>query len=323
MSENNNSTETKDNSWEQNLISNLVQQGFKEQRASRRWGIFFKLSIMAYLVFVIISTAFLLGGEKQSGGKPHTAIVSLTGEISADTPANADNVITGLQHAFGDKWTRAVILRVNSPGGSPVQSGQINDEIYRLKALHPKIPFYAVVDDMCASGGYYIASAADKIYVDKASIIGSIGVRMDGFGFTGVMGKLGIERRSITAGSNKSLMDPFMPVKPDQAVFMTNLLKTVHEQFIAVVRKGRGARLKETPDMFSGLVWNGQQSVEMGLTDGLGSVETVARDIIKVEKLVDFSIQENAIDRALKKLGMGMATAIPGFSEKAAGITLH
>jgi protease-4 len=215
-----------------------------------------------------------------------------------------------LQAAFKDTNTQGVVLRINSPGGSPVQAGYINDEIKRLRALYPNIPLYAVVEDICASGGYYVAAGADKIYVDKASIVGSIGVVMDGFGFTGTMEKLGVERRALTAGDNKRFLDPFSPVKPEHKAFAEKMLADIHEQFIAVVREGRGKRLKENPDTFSGYVWVGTKSIELGLADALGSVDSVARDIIKAEDIVDFTPRENIAERVARRFGAAMAEAM-------------
>jgi protease-4 len=231
-------------------------------------------------------------------------------------------LITSLQDAFKDKNTQRVILRINSPGGSPVQAGQINDEIRRLRAQYPAIPLYVVVDDICASGGYYVAVAADKIFVDKASLIGSIGVLMDGFGFTGTMEKLGVERRLITAGANKGFLDPFSPLNATQKEYAKQMLAEIHQQFINVVRKGRGTRLKETPDTFSGLIWNGQRGVEMGLADGFGSVESVARDVIKAEEIVDYTTKENFADRLAKRLGVGAMSAL-GFTAHSNGVSLR
>ena len=234
--------------------------------------------------------------------------------IAADQ-ASADSVIGSLQGAFEDKKTKGVILRINSPGGSPVQAGQIYDEIKRLRALHPKIPLYAVVDDICASGGYYVAAGADKIFVDKASIVGSIGVLMDGFGFTDTMEKLGVERRLLTAGENKGFLDPFSPVDPKQEAFAKQMLEEIHGQFIGVVREGRGKRLKETPEMFSGLVWSGEKSIQLGLADGLGTVESVARDVIKAEDIVDYTQQESLAERLAGRLGATMAKAWTPFEK--------
>jgi protease-4 len=215
-------------------------------------------------------------------------------------------VISGLQAAFEDKNTKGVVLRINSPGGSPVQAGQINDEIRRLKTKYPNTPIYAVVEEMCASGGYYVAAAADRIYVDKASLVGSIGVLMDGFGFTGTMEKLGVERRLITAGENKGFLDPFSPMSEKQKEYAQQMLNEIHQQFIAVVKAGRGQRLKESPELFSGLVWNGTKSIELGLADALGSVDSVARDVIKAEDVVDFTREENISERLAKRFGAAM-----------------
>ncbi|NCN23448.1 MAG: S49 family peptidase, partial [Gallionella sp.] len=231
-------------------------------------NIFFRLMTLGFLFAVLLAfTGWLDKSESSLTDGKHTALVDMQGVIAADSAASADNLIPSLQDAFADKGTQGVILRINSPGGSPVQAGQINDEIRRLRAKYPAIPLYVVVDDICASGGYYVAAAADKIYVDKASLIGSIGVLMDGFGFTGTMEKLGVERRLVTAGSNKGFMDPYSAVRPDQQEYAKQMLAQIHQQFISVVRQGRGKRLKETPDTFSGLVWNGQAGVEMGLAD--------------------------------------------------------
>jgi protease-4 len=228
-----------------------------------------------------------------------------------------------LQEAFKDKHTQGVILRINSPGGSPVQSGYINDEIHRLRAKYPNIPLYVVVEDLCASGGYYVAVAADRIFVNKASLVGSIGVLMDGFGFTGTMEKLGVERRLLTAGENKGFMDPFSPRNPRQEEFTRGMLAEIHQQFIAAVKEGRGKRLKETPEMFSGLIWTGAKSIELGLADDFGSVDYVAREVIKAEDVVDFTAHENFADRLAKKFGAGVASALPGFFARYDGASLH
>ncbi len=310
--------------WEQGVLEKLAMSAVQEQRRTRHWGIFFKTLTFAYL-FIVLFLIMGWGGnkaEKSLSGK-HTALVELRGVISADSAASAENVMSGLQEAFKDKHTQGVILRINSPGGSPVQSGYINDEIKRLRVLHPEIPLYVVVEDMCASGGYYVAVAADKIYVNKASMVGSIGVLMDGFGFTGTMDKLGVERRLLTAGENKAFMDPFSPVNPRHKEFVKGMLDEIHQQFIAVVKQGRGKRLKETPDTFSGLIWTGQKSIEMGLADEMGSVESVARDVIKAEDIVDYTNHEGIADRLAKKFGAGMASALPGFSEIFQGMSLR
>jgi len=266
-----------------------------------------------------------VGGKSEGSlsGNKHTALIDLSGVISADSNANADNIIGSLQEAFKDKNTQGIILRINSPGGSPVQAGYINDEIRRLRLLYPQIPLYVVVEDMCASGGYYIAAAADKIFVNKASIVGSIGVLMDGFGFTGTMEKLGVERRLMTAGENKGFMDPFSPRNPKHEEFTRAMLAEIHRQFIDVVKQGRGKRLHETPEMFSGLFWSGEQSIKMGLADEIGSVDSVARDVIKAENIVDFTTHEGIADRLAKKFGAGVASAFPGFGAQVGGMVLR
>ena len=240
----------------------------------------------------------------------HTAIVELRGEISASSVSSAANINEGLKNAFKDKNTQGVILRINSPGGSPVQAGYINDEIQRLRAKYPDIPLYAVIEDICASGGYYVAVAADKIYVDKASIVGSIGVLMNGFGFTGTMEKLGIERRLLTAGKNKGFLDAFSPSNPQQQQYAQGMLNDIHQQFIQVVQKGRGNRLKDKPEIFSGIVWTGKKSIDLGLTDALGSADYVAREIIKAESIVDFTTKENFVERFAKRLGSASTNAL-------------
>jgi protease-4 len=244
-------------------------------------------------------------GNKRDGSstEKHTALVELKGVIAADSKASGDKIINSLQAAFKDKNTVGVVLRINSPGGSPVQAGYINDEIKRLRTKYKDIPLYVVVQDICASGGYYIAAAADKIYVDKASIIGSIGVIMDGFGFTGSMDKLGVERRLITAGANKGFLDPFSPVNAEQQKYAQQMVSEIHQQFIAVVKQGRGKRLKESPEMFSGLVWSGEKSIELGLADGLGSLDSVARDVVKAEQIVDFTADESFSESLARRLG--------------------
>ncbi len=296
--------------WERKVLEKVALAAIAEQRASRRWGIAFKMLVILYLFIVLfLGMGWLKKGGDKSSGK-HTAMVELRGVIASDTQASADNVMTGLQAAFKDSNTQGIVLRINSPGGSPVQAGYINDEIKRLRGLYPNIPLYAVVEDICASGGYYVAAAADKIYVDKASIVGSIGVVMDGFGFTGTMEKLGVERRAITAGENKKFLDPFSPVNPAHKAFAEKMLAEIHEQFIAVVRAGRGKRLKESPELFSGLVWTGPRSIELGLADALGSVDFVARDVIKAEEIVDFTPHENIAERVARKFGAAMAESM-------------
>ncbi len=294
--------------WERDVLEKLALSSVQEQRRSRRWGIFFKALGFIYLFTILFMVSGWFTGDVNKMGK-HTALIDLQGVIASDK-ANADQMISGLKDAFEDKNTQGVIMRINSPGGSPVQAGQINDEIRRQRGLHPNIPFYVVVDDICASGGYYIAVAADKIYVDKASLVGSIGVLMDGFGFTQTMEKLGVERRLITAGANKGFLDPFSPTNPQQEAYAKQMVAEIHAQFIQVVRQGRGKRLKETPDTFSGLVWSGQKSIELGLADGLGTVESVARDVIKAKDIVDFTPHEGIADRLAGKFGVVMANTL-------------
>jgi protease IV len=294
--------------WERQVLEKLALSAIQEQRRSRQWSILFKTLGLLYLFIVLFLAAGWFGGDGVAIPKAHTALIDLQGVIASDQ-ASADSVIGSLQNAFEDKKTKGVILRINSPGGSPVQAGQIYDEIRRLRTLHPQTPLYAVVDDICASGGYYVAAGADRIFVDKASIVGSIGVLMDGFGFTQTMEKLGVERRLLTAGENKGFLDPFSPVDPEQQAFAKQMLEEIHGQFIAVVREGRGKRLKETPEMFSGLVWSGEKSIQLGLADGLGSVESVARDVIKAEDIVDYTRQESLAERLAGRLGATMAKA--------------
>ncbi|MDR1888537.1 MAG: S49 family peptidase [Zoogloeaceae bacterium] len=298
--------------WERKTLEKLAFAALKEQRARRRWGVFFKLATLCYLVIVLAAVMEWTPKRNAGTNEPHTAVVDLSGVIEAQGDASAEKINAALQSAFEDKNTAGIILRINSPGGSPVQSGMIYDEIRRLKKLHPKIALHAVVEDICASGGYFVAAAADKIYVNESSIVGSIGVLMNGFGFTGTMEKLGIERRLLTAGENKGIMDPFSPVNERHKAYLKTLLNEVHQQFITAVRTGRGDRLKETPEVFSGLFWSGATSVSMGLADDFGSVQSVARDVIKAEKLVDYSLRENFAERFAKRLG---ADAASGFGQ--------
>lgn len=291
-----NDSDLKKDNWERNLLEDLVLASLNEQRRARRWGIFFKLITFLYLFILLFFALGWLDDGKVRLTDKHTALIDLRGTITADGMNSADKINSSLRSAFQDKNTRGVILRINSPGGSPVQSGYINDEIRRLRAKYPDIPLYAVVGDMCASGGYYIAAAADKIFVDKASLIGSIGVLMDSFGFTGTLEKLGIERRLLTAGENKTFLDPFSPLDPVQKEHATKLLREVHEQFIQVVKQGRGDRLKNDPEIFSGFVWTGQKSIDLGLADAMGNADYVAREIIKAETLTDFTPREGIAD---------------------------
>ncbi|MDR3299248.1 MAG: S49 family peptidase [Candidatus Accumulibacter sp.] len=296
--------------WERQLLEKIALQSLKEARAKRRWGIFFKLAGLAYLVVLLSLILDWSVADKLVADSKHTALVSVHGAIAAKGDASAERINGALQSAFEDKGTAGVILRINSPGGSPVQAGIVYDEIVRLRKNHPEIPLYAVVEDLCASGGYYIASAADRIFVDKASIVGSIGVLMDGFGFTEAMQFVGIERRLLTSGENKGFLDPFSPLDAGQKAHAETLLQEIHAQFIDVVRKGRGDRLRETPEMFSGLMWTGSQSLKLGLADAFGTVDSVAREVIKVENIVDYSVKENLAERVAKRLGADVSQSL-------------
>ena len=296
--------------WERETLERLVMAQLTEQRAARRWRIGFRLFwTLLFLAGLWYSFHHGKNAANNSTTTPHTALIEIKGEIDADANANAEWIIDSMRQAFEDEGAQAVVLLINSPGGSPVQAGMINDEIKRLKTLHQK-PVYVVVEETCASAAYYIATGADKIFVDKASIVGSIGVLMDGFGFTGLMDKLGVERRLMTAGENKGFLDPFStPTKPQKA-HAQQLLNQIHQQFIAVVREGRGDRLKETPETFSGLFWSGQQAIELGLADGYGTLDTVARDVVKAEDIVDYTRQDNVAERLAKRFGAAMGEAM-------------
>ncbi len=294
---------------EQSAMERLLLAHLEEQRRVRRWGIFFKSLGFLWLFLIIIMIASYDGGEFKPL-KPHTALIEISGEIGGDDGVYADDVIGALNNAFEERHTKGIVLRINSPGGSPVHSGQIYDEIRRLRAEHKNIPLYVVVDDICASGGYYIASAADKIFVDKASIVGSIGVLMDGFGFTESMHKLGVERRLLTAGESKGFLDPFSPLNEKDVAHARQMLDEIHRQFIQVVRQGRGTRLKANEELFTGLVWSGTRSIELGLADGLGSLDYVAREIIKAEDIVDYTPQPDLTDRLVRRLGTAIGKAI-------------
>ena len=297
-----------DKSWK--LLEKTLLAGVQEQRRSRRWGIFFKLLTFVYLLVALALFTPLMDMEKTATrGAGYTALIEVTGMIADKESASADNIVTGLRAAFEDTKVKGIVLRINSPGGSPVQSGYVYDEIRRLRGLHPDIKVYAVISDLGASGAYYIASAADQIYADKASLVGSIGVTAAGYGFVGTMEKLGVERRTYTSGEHKSFLDPFQPQKPEETQFWQGVLDTTHRQFIASVKQGRGERLKdkEHPELFSGLVWSGEQALQLGLIDGLGSASSVARDVIGEKELVDFTVQESPFDRFSRKLGASVA----------------
>jgi len=298
-----------DGKWQRDVIEKLATSALAEQKTARRWGTLFKGLTFAYLFVVLLMALGVMHDGKKSF-EAHTALIDISGVIEAGGEVNAEAVMNSLHEAYESKGTKGIILRINSPGGSPVQAGIINDEIRRQRKLHPAIPVYAVVEDICASGGYYIAAAADKIYVDKASIVGSIGVLMDGYGFTEVMKKVGVERRLMTAGENKAMLDPFSPVNPKHQALAQAMLNEVHEQFKTVVRQGRGARLKESPEVFSGLFWSGEQSIKLGLADALGSADYVAREIIKQEEIVDFTYQEDITSRIAKRIGANVSATI-------------
>ena len=290
--------------WERATLEKLAFAALNEQKASRRWKTLVRLSWLAFFI-VLVWLALHRGSSPSSVTTPHTAVVEIRGEIAEGASASAEFVNSALRAAFEDEGARAVVLLINSPGGSPVQAGMMNDEILRLKAKHKK-PVYAVVEETCASAAYYIAVAADQIYVDKASIVGSIGVLMDGFGFTGLMDKLGVERRLLTAGENKGFLDPFSSQSERQRAYAQTRLNQIHQQFITVVKNGRGDRLKETPEMFSGLFWSGQQAISLGLADQLGSLEFVAREVVKTEDIIDYTRRENVAERLAKRFGAAL-----------------
>jgi len=298
----------RDAAWEREVLEKLAFATLREQRASRRWNIFFRFVTLGLVAFGMW-IAFGFSHQEPEIVGPHTALIEIDGTIETGGAGAADTVIQALNRAYSDDNSVGIILRINSPGGSPVQAGMINDEIVRLRAEFPKKPLFVVVEEICASGGYYIAAAADKIYVNKASIVGSIGVLMDGFGFTGLMDKVGVERRLMTAGENKGFLDPFSPQSTKQKNYAQEMLNEVHQQFIDVVRLGRGSRLKETPEMFSGLFWSGSKAVEMGLADGFGTVDSVARDELKVEDVIDYTQREGLSEKLLKKFGGAVGEA--------------
>ncbi len=307
--------ENKSNSgWERDLIEKIALASITEQTRARRWGIAFKSLLFVYLFAIFGVTVYpKLGEHHGSAGEDHTAIIDLVGQIAEDKDTNADSLIEGLRNAVEDKHTKGIILHANSPGGSPVQSAYVYDEIRRIKKEHPTLPIYTVVSDMCASGCYYIASASDKIFVNPASLVGSIGVLMDGFGFVDGMQKLGVERRLLTAGSHKAMLDPFTPRKENETLYMQNLLNQVHQQFINAVKTGRGSRLKESPEMFSGLVWSGEEGVKLGLVDEFATQKEVAKNLIGAENEVNFTPQERLLDRLAGRLGASFGQAISSF----------
>ena len=304
-----NQSENANQNWERQALEHLLLENLKETRKARRWKAVFRvLTLIVFVGALLTVFDFHLPGRGM-GMEKHTALVTLEGEISSSSMANALDINSSLSAAFENENSAGVVLRINSPGGSPVQAGMMNDEIHRLRKLYPSKPFYVVVEDICASGGYYVAVAGDQILVDKASLVGSIGVIMEGFGFTGLMDKLGVTRRMIAAGSNKGMMDPFSKENPQQVEMIKTMIDEIHQQFIAVVKAGRGDRLKETPEMFSGRVWNGEQAIKIGLVDGYGSVESVARDIFKAPDILDYTMKENFAERVAKRFGAEIGAA--------------
>jgi protease-4 len=295
--------------WERQALEHLLLENLKESRKARRWKTLLRVLSLILIVGLLLQVFDARPFGDSFGTERHTAMVSIEGEISTNAIANALDVGSALQAAFENDNSVGVILRINSPGGSPVQAGIINDEIRRLRALYPNKPLHVVVEDICASGGYYIAVAGDQILVDKASIVGSIGVVMDSFGFTGLMDKLGISRRMITAGSNKGMLDPFSKEDPKQVEMVQTMLNEIHQQFIAVVKAGRGDRLKDNPEIFSGRVWSGEQAVKLGLADGFGTVDTVARDVFKAPNILDYTMKENFAERVAKRFGAEVGSA--------------
>ena len=304
-----------DASWERKTLERLAFAALEEQRTARRWKVRIRLLWLA-LFAVLLWMAYREMPDSASISTPHTALIEIRGEIAADTEASSQFLLGSLRSAFEDKGAKAVVLLINSPGGSPVQAGIINDEIHRLKKLHDK-PVYAVVEETCASAAYYIAAAADQIYVDKASIVGSIGVLMDGFGFTGLMDKVGVERRLLTAGVNKGFLDPFSPQNATHRAYAQDMLNEIHAQFIDVVRTGRGDRLKETPELFSGLAWSGQKAIALGLADDYGSLDQVAREVVKAEDIVDYTQHENVASRLAKRFGAGVGESAMQLMQRA------
>lgn len=297
-------------SWERSVIEQWMQASLAEQRSARRWKYGMRLA------WLLVLGAIVWLGMDRSGGmhgsditRPHTAVVEIKGEIASGAEASAESIVSSMRSAFEDQGAQAVVLLINSPGGSPVQAGIMNDEIRRLKALHKK-PVYVVVEETCASAAYYIAVAADQIFVDKASVVGSIGVLMDGFGFTGLMDKLGVERRLMTAGQNKGFLDPFSPQTEKQKEFAQAMLNQIHQQFIGAVKEGRGDRLQETAETFSGLFWTGDQAVKMGLADHLGNLDYVAREVVKAPEIIDYTRRENVAERLVKRFGAAMGESM-------------
>ena len=286
----------------EHVLAQVTGELMRDRRNERRWRLAMRLAWFLFLLAIVWGLMTAQHGKVSAPSGPHTALVEIRGEIASEGDSSAENIMSALRSAFEEKNAQAVVMRINSPGGSPVQAGIVYDEIKRLKALHHK-KIYAVCEEVCASGAYYMAVAADEIFVDKASIVGSIGVLMDGFGFTGTMDKLGVERRLITAGENKGMLDPFSPLQPRQRAYAQAMIDQIHKQFIAVVKEGRGTRLHETPDTFSGLFWNGEDAVNQGLADHFGNLDYVAREVIKADDVIDYTLQENVAERLAKRFG--------------------
>lgn len=308
MTDQEHNTGKDDPNWQKEVLSKLLFASLNEQKRTRRWNTVFKSLFVGYLFLILILMLFPGTGKDSSPAGDHTALIELNGVIAADTEASADKLTTGLRRAFENEDVQGIILRINSPGGSPVQAGYVNDEIKRLKKLHPEKKIYAVITDLCASGGYYIAAAADEIYADKASVVGSIGVVMNGFGFVDAMNKLGVERRLYTAGENKGFLDPFSPQNRDEIKHVNGLLSQIHQQFIDVVKEGRGDKLKDDKKLFSGLVWTGEEALKLGLVDGIGSSSYVAREIIKAEDIVDYTLKPSYFEQLADRFGVAAAT---------------
>jgi protease IV len=282
-------------------LETVARELMRDRRSERRWRVFFRLAWLG-VVLALLWAIFVGRNSVSAPSSGHTALVEVRGEIAPDAEASAERIVSALKNAFEDKAAQAIVMRINSPGGSPVQAGIVNDEIKRLKAKHGK-KVYAVVEEICASGAYYIAVAADEIYVDKASLVGSIGVLMDGFGFTGTMEKLGVERRLLTAGENKGMLDPFSPQNAKQTAYAKAMIDQIHQQFIAVVKDGRGDKLKANDETFSGLFWNGEEAIRIGLVDKIGNLDFVAREVVKAEEIIDYTTHDNLAERFAKRFG--------------------
>ncbi len=298
-------------SWEREVLEKTLLASVNEQRKARIWGAVFKGALLIYLIVVALMAYRPASGFFGHGAsKTHTAVIDVAGQIMEGKPSDAENLIEGLRNAVKDNGTKGIVLRMNSPGGSPVQAAYVYEEIRRIKKEKPNLPLYAVVSDICASGCYYIAAAADKIFVHQASVIGSIGVIMGGFGFVDSMQKIGVERRLLTAGEHKALLDPFSPEKPEEKQHLQGVIDTVHRQFIEAVKQGRGGRLKDDPSLFSGLIWTGEDSIKLGLSDAVGNARSVAKDVIGAEETVNFTPTERLIDRITHRLGASLAAEL-------------